>query len=121
VPYEPDVPPKETVPPVPKSHAQHGHGQSHGSWQSAHSRSWTTEPSGHRIAGQLCAGHFPEPWQGLVMPPGCKPFDYLVALQRHQEQVAATPAVWMPWNYRVALACLAKGSTSSATEPAAPG
>jgi len=49
------------------------------------------------------------------------PFDYLAALQRHHDQVAATPAVWMPWNYRAALACLAKGSTSSATELAAPG
>jgi hypothetical protein len=27
-------------------------------------------------------------------------FDYLVALQRHHEAVAAEPAAWMPWNYR---------------------
>jgi hypothetical protein len=47
------------------------------------------------------------------------PFDYLVALQRHHEQVAATPAEWMPWNYRDTLARLAKGPASSATEPAA--
>ncbi|MBI5383763.1 MAG: IS66 family transposase [Verrucomicrobia bacterium] len=28
------------------------------------------------------------------------PFDYLVALQRHHEEVAANPAEWMPWNYK---------------------
>ena len=26
-------------------------------------------------------------------------FDYLVALQRHQQHVAESPADWMPWNY----------------------
>ena len=30
-------------------------------------------------------------------------FEYLVALARHGAQVAATPAAWMPWNFRVAL------------------
>jgi transposase len=28
------------------------------------------------------------------------PFDYLTQLQRHSEQVAASPQLWMPWNYR---------------------
>jgi hypothetical protein len=42
------------------------------------------------------------------------PFDYLVALQRHHEQVTATPAEWLPWNYKDALVRLAKG-------PAPPG
>jgi Fic family protein len=28
------------------------------------------------------------------------PFDYLAQLHRHADQVAATPEVWMPWNYR---------------------
>ncbi len=28
------------------------------------------------------------------------PFDYLTQLQRHREQVAASPELWMPWNYR---------------------
>jgi transposase len=28
------------------------------------------------------------------------PFDYLTALQRHADQVAASPALWLPWNYR---------------------
>jgi hypothetical protein len=31
------------------------------------------------------------------------PFDYLTELQRHTEELAAKPADWMPWNYRVAL------------------
>jgi hypothetical protein len=32
------------------------------------------------------------------------PFDYLVAVQRHRDAVAANPAKWMPWNYAEALA-----------------
>jgi transposase len=31
------------------------------------------------------------------------PFDYLTQLQRHADQVAASPEVWMPWNYRAAM------------------
>ncbi len=31
------------------------------------------------------------------------PFDYLMQLQRHADQVAASPEVWMPWNYRSAM------------------
>jgi transposase len=31
------------------------------------------------------------------------PFDYLTALQRHGDDLAASPARWMPWNYREAL------------------
>jgi transposase len=30
------------------------------------------------------------------------PFDYLTQLQRHADQVAASPDLWMPWTYRVA-------------------
>jgi transposase len=37
------------------------------------------------------------------------PFDYLVALQRHADEVAAAPAQWMPWNYRDAIARLVDG------------
>jgi hypothetical protein len=33
-------------------------------------------------------------------------YDYLVALLRHHELVAASPADWMPWNYAAALAQL---------------
>jgi hypothetical protein len=32
------------------------------------------------------------------------PFDYLTELQRHGDQVAAHPELWLPWNYRVTLA-----------------
>jgi hypothetical protein len=28
------------------------------------------------------------------------PFEYLQALQLHVEEVQATPALWLPWNYR---------------------
>jgi hypothetical protein len=31
------------------------------------------------------------------------PFDYLTALQRHADAVAAHPELWLPWNYRAAL------------------
>jgi transposase len=31
------------------------------------------------------------------------PFDYLTQLQQHADQVAASPHLWMPWNYRAAL------------------
>ena len=31
------------------------------------------------------------------------PFDYLTELQRHADEVAACPELWMPWNYRDAL------------------
>ncbi len=34
---------------------------------------------------------------------GANPFDYLTQLQRHAEQVAARPELWLPWNYRAAL------------------
>ena len=30
-------------------------------------------------------------------------FDYLTQLQRHADPVAASPEVWMPWNYRAAM------------------
>ena len=32
------------------------------------------------------------------------PFDYLTQLQRHADALAASPELWMPWNYRDALA-----------------
>jgi len=35
---------------------------------------------------------------------GANPFDYLTELQRHHDALAATPAGWMPWNYRETLA-----------------
>lgn len=38
---------------------------------------------------------------------GVNPFDYLIELQRHAEELKQTPSEWMPWNYRQALARLA--------------
>jgi len=35
---------------------------------------------------------------------GAKPFDYLVALLRHRDDVEDAPGDWMPWNYASALA-----------------
>jgi transposase len=32
------------------------------------------------------------------------PFDYLTELQRHADELAASPHLWTPWNYRDALA-----------------
>ena len=34
---------------------------------------------------------------------GANPFEYLTELLRHADEVAATPANWLPWNYREAL------------------
>jgi transposase len=31
------------------------------------------------------------------------PFDYLIELQKHAEELAKAPAAWMPWNYRQTL------------------
>ena len=40
---------------------------------------------------------------------GVSPFEYLVALQRHHEDVSESPRDWMPWNYEKTLARLAHG------------
>jgi len=37
---------------------------------------------------------------------GVAPFEYLVALQRHHEDVERSPSAWMPWNYAAPLAAL---------------
>lgn len=34
---------------------------------------------------------------------GINAFDYLVALQRHQQAVRGQPEQWLPWNYHIAL------------------
>jgi transposase len=47
---------------------------------------------------------------------GTKPFDYLVALLRHHEQVEDAPAEWMPWNYAATLA-RARQDRAPPTEP----
>jgi hypothetical protein len=41
------------------------------------------------------------------------PFDYLVALLRHVEQVRIAPSRWMPWNYRDTLGELTSPSSPS--------
>jgi len=38
---------------------------------------------------------------------GVNPFDYLTELQRHADELAASPRDWMPWNYRQTLAASA--------------
>jgi hypothetical protein len=35
---------------------------------------------------------------------GIAPFDYLVALQRHHQEVARDPRAWLPWTYEATLA-----------------
>jgi hypothetical protein len=47
-------------------------------------------------------------WTNSRLPYTCQlndanPFDYLTQLQRHNEQVATSPELWMPWNYREVL------------------
>jgi hypothetical protein len=37
-------------------------------------------------------------------------FDYLVALQRHADEVKRNPGHWMPWNYKETLARLTSGA-----------
>jgi len=34
---------------------------------------------------------------------GVNPFDYLIELQKHVEELAKKPAAWMPWNYQETL------------------
>ncbi len=34
---------------------------------------------------------------------GANPFEYLVGLVKHTEELAKHPEAWMPWNYRQAL------------------
>jgi transposase len=40
---------------------------------------------------------------------GVAPFEYLLALLRHPEELAANPGAWMPWTYQATLAALAAG------------
>jgi hypothetical protein len=34
---------------------------------------------------------------------GVNPFEYLIELQKHAEELTKHPADWMPWNYRQAM------------------
>jgi transposase len=44
---------------------------------------------------------------------GENPFDYLVALQQHCDEVVANPGAWMPWTYRETLARRAEARAAS--------
>jgi hypothetical protein len=48
---------------------------------------------------------------------GVDPRDYLTQVQRHEQQVQAEPARWLPWNYREQLAQPCPAAKRSA-EPA---
>lgn len=41
---------------------------------------------------------------------GIAPFEYLLALLRHPQELAANPAAWMPWTYQATLAALTTGT-----------
>jgi hypothetical protein len=41
------------------------------------------------------------------------PFEYLVALQQHADQVRTNPGDWTPWNYQSALKQLNAAPDSS--------
>ncbi len=43
---------------------------------------------------------------------GANPFDYLVALHKHPEEVRSAPQQWMPWNYQAALAALGEAAAT---------
>ena len=43
---------------------------------------------------------------------GVNPFDYLIELQRHTEELERTPSEWMPWNYRETLMRLAAATAA---------
>jgi transposase len=44
---------------------------------------------------------------------GANSFDYLTEVQRHAQELAASPAQWMPWNYRETLARTVRLADSS--------
>ena len=37
---------------------------------------------------------------------GINPFDYLVVLQEHKDQIIKEPNAWLPWNYQATLSQL---------------
>ena len=60
-----------------------------------------------RLVDQLLQGRVGDLFMSLIYTSqlnDANPFDYLTQLQRHADQVAASPQLWMPWNYRAALA-----------------
>ena len=47
------------------------------------------------------------------------PYDYFIAVQRHQKPVKAHPEQWLPWNYKEALAQVEGASQVGAEAPIA--
>jgi transposase len=43
---------------------------------------------------------------------GANPFEYLIELQRHAEELKLRPSEWMPWNYRETLTRLPKATAA---------
>ena len=43
---------------------------------------------------------------------GANPFDYLIKLQRHAEELKHRPSEWMPWNYRETVVRLAASAAA---------
>lgn len=44
---------------------------------------------------------------------GANPFEYLIKVQKHQDEVRCSPQDWMPWNYQETLATLAESESVS--------
>jgi hypothetical protein len=42
---------------------------------------------------------------------GANPFDYLTALQKHEDELRRSPQDWMPWNYQATLDALAQAAS----------
>ncbi len=42
---------------------------------------------------------------------GANPFDYLTALQKHEDELRRRPQDWMPWNYQATLDALAEAAS----------
>jgi hypothetical protein len=51
---------------------------------------------------------------------GVNAFDYLTSLHGHLAELAATPAAWMPWNYRETRAALAANPPAAAAQAVGP-
>jgi hypothetical protein len=55
----------------------------------------------------MCGAHVGDLYMSLIHTcyfSAADPVDYLTQLQRNQDRVKATPADWLPWNYRQQLA-----------------
>ena len=66
------------------------------SYNSDQHRFWACSRAHQRVQSQRKK-------QASTTPRGANSFDYLTELQRHAQDLAATPVEWMPWNYRETL------------------